>query len=91
MSGTLRLLLGRAGTGKTARIVEALSARQQAGERAILLVPEQYTYEAERLLAEALGGLFGIQVFSFDRLCERILSLGGKTRPMLSLLCIKVK
>lgn len=84
MSGTLRLLLGRAGTGKTAQIVEALSARQQAGERAILLVPEQYTYEAERLLAESLGGLFGIQVFSFDRLCERVLSLGGTTRPMLS-------
>jgi len=84
MSATLRLLLGRAGTGKSARIVRALQARQQAGERAILLVPEQYTYEAERLLAETIGGLFGIQVFSFDRLCERVLSLGGKTRPMLS-------
>ena len=35
MSGMLRLLLGRAGTGKTARMVEALKARQQAGERAI--------------------------------------------------------
>lgn len=84
MSATLRLLLGRAGTGKTARITEALRLRQQAGERAILIVPEQYTYEAERMLAESLGGLFGIQVFSFDRLCERILSLGGQTRPLLS-------
>ncbi|MCE5190139.1 MAG: PD-(D/E)XK nuclease family protein [Eubacteriales bacterium] len=84
MSATLRLLLGRAGTGKTARIVEALKARQQAGERAILIVPEQYTYESERLLADALGGLVGIQVFSFDRLCERVLSLGGRTRPLLS-------
>ena len=84
MSAALRLLLGRAGTGKSARIVSALQARQQAGERAILLVPEQYTYEAERLLAETIGGLFGIQVFSFDRLCERILSFGGRTRPMLS-------
>ena len=84
MSAALRLLLGRAGTGKSDRIVSALQARQQAGGRAILLVPEQYTYEAERLLAESLGGLFGIQVFSFDRLCERIFSLGGRTRPMLS-------
>ncbi len=84
MSANLRLLLGRASTGKSARIVEALRTCQQAGERAILIVPEQYTYEAERLLAEALGGLVGIQVFSFDRLCERILSLSGQTRPFLS-------
>ena len=84
MSGRLNLILGRADTGKTARVVAALKAHQSAGERAILLVPEQYTYEAERLLADALGGLLGVQVFSFDRLCERVLSLSGKTRPFLS-------
>ena len=84
MSGKLNLILGRADTGKTARVVAALKAHQSAGERAILLVPEQYTYEAERLLADALGGLLGVQVFSFDRLCERVLSLSGTTRPFLS-------
>ena len=84
MSGMLHLILGRADTGKTARVVEALRAHQKKGERAILLVPEQYTYEAERLLAEALGGLLGVQVFSFSRLTERVLSLSGKTRPFLS-------
>ena len=84
MNGALHLILGRAGTGKTGRIVAALKAHRDAGERAILLVPEQYTYEAERLLAEALEGLIGIQVFSFDRLTERVLSLSGKTRPFLS-------
>ncbi len=84
MSGELHLILGRADTGKTARIVEALNSHQAAGERAILLVPEQYTYEAERLLAEALGGLLGVQVFSFDRLIERVLSLSGAARPFLS-------
>ncbi len=84
MSAELRLILGRADTGKTARIVAALKAHQKAGERAILIVPEQYTYEAERLLADALGGLLGVQVFSFNRLTERVLSLSGKTRPFLS-------
>ncbi len=84
MSGELNLILGRADTGKTARVVDALRAHQRAGERAIFLVPEQYTYEAERLLAESLGGLLGVQVFSFDRLIERVLSLTGKTRPFLS-------
>ena len=84
MSGRLHLILGRADTGKTARVVSALRAHQQNGERAMLIVPEQYTYEAERLLAEALGGLMGVQVFSFNRLTERVLSLSGKTRPFLS-------
>lgn len=84
MSGKLHLILGRADTGKTARVVDALRAHQKNGARAILLVPEQYTYEAERLLAEALGGLLGVQVFSFNRLTERVLSLSGKTRPFLS-------
>ena len=60
MSGKLHLILGRADTGKTARVVAALKAHQNAGEHAILLVPEQYTYEAERLLADALGGLVEI-------------------------------
>ena len=55
MSGRLRLILGRADTGKSARVVAALKAHQSAGERAILLVPEHYTYEAERLLADAAG------------------------------------
>ncbi len=84
MNGELNLILGRADTGKTSRVVAALRARQTAGDRAILLVPEQYTYEAERLLADALGGLIGVQVFSFNRLIERVLSLSGKTRPFLS-------
>ena len=84
MSGKLNFILGRADTGKTARVVASLRAHQQNGERAILLVPEQYTYEAERLLAESLGGLLGVQVFSFNRLTERVLSLSGKTRPFLS-------
>jgi len=84
MSGKLHLILGRADTGKTARVVSALRAHQASGERAMLIVPEQYTYEAERLLAEALGGLMGVQVFSFNRLTERVLSLSGKTRPFLS-------
>ena len=84
MSGNLHLILGRADTGKTARVVDALRRHQQNGARAMLIVPEQYTYEAERLLAEALGGLLGVQVFSFNRLTERVLSLSGKTRPFLS-------
>lgn len=80
----VHFLLGRANTGKSRRLIERLNAHQRAGERAVLIVPEQYTFEAERALAEALGGLLGVQVLSFPRLCERVLSLQGQVRPFLS-------
>jgi len=95
MKGELTLLLGRAATGKSERIVQALREHQQAGRRAVLIVPEQYTYmqemiltniqdEAKHELADALNGLLGIQVFSFQRLCERVLQLHGRTHPFLN-------
>ena len=50
MSAELTFLLGRAATGKSERIAGALKRIQDGGGRGILLVPEQYTYEAEKLL-----------------------------------------
>ena len=47
----LRLILGRAGTGKTALLfseIAARCARRQSGS--FLIVPEQYSHEAEREL-----------------------------------------
>ena len=84
MSAPLNLLLGRAHTGKSERIRAELRNLQAAGERAILIVPEQYTFETERTLAESLGGLIGVQVLSFERLSERVLALSGQARPFLS-------
>ena len=55
MSTELTFLLGRAATGKSERIAKALKQIQDGGGRGILIVPEQYTYEAERLLADALS------------------------------------
>ena len=34
-------------------------------------------------LTGRFGGLVGVQVLSFDRLAERILSLAGRTKPFL--------
>ena len=84
MSARLTFLLGRADTGKSACIVSALRDIQRSGKRAVLIVPEQYTFEAERTLSAALGGILGVQVLSFQRLNQRILTLHGMTRPFLS-------
>ena len=80
----LHLITGRAGAGKTRLLTEALAAHMRRGERAILIVPEQHTFEAERRVAEAAGGLFGVQVLSLERLSERVLHTAGERRTFLT-------
>ena len=92
----LHLILGKAGTGKTAAVMAAI--RRAVEERRggqILLVPEQYSHEAERELCAACGdslSLYG-EVFSFTGLARRILQQqGGAARQWLDkggrLLCM---
>ena len=76
----LRLILGKAGTGKTAAVIgeirQAVEARQ--GGR-LLLVPEQYSHEAERELCAACGDSLSLyaEVFSFTGLARRVRSRQG--------------
>lgn len=80
----LHLITGRAGSGKTRALCDAVAAHMRRGERAILIVPEQHTFEAERRVAALGGGLIGIQVLSLERLCERVLAAAGDGRTFLS-------
>ena len=71
----LTLLCGRSGSGKTSRVLERLreGAERGVGGR-IMLVPEQFSHEAERSRASALGpkaSLFA-EVLSFTRLANRV-------------------
>ena len=71
----LRLILGRAGSGKTRLVREEIAERVQQGRRGIfLLVPEQYSFESERAMLERLGprDVRLVEVSSFTRLCERV-------------------
>ncbi|MDR1131933.1 MAG: PD-(D/E)XK nuclease family protein [Oscillospiraceae bacterium] len=80
----LRLIVGVAGSGKTARITDEIRqrvARRETG--VILLVPEQYSHEAERELCRVCGdGLSRYaEVLSFSRLAVRVAQetgTGGK-------------
>ena len=52
----VRLILGRAGAGKTARVFDEIAAAvSERREGLVLLVPEQYSHEAERELCRAAG------------------------------------
>jgi len=80
----LRLIFGRAGTGKTALIFRELSARvRERRKGGLLIVPEQYSHEAERELAMSCGDEMSLyaEVLSFTRLAYRTAQeVGGSAR-----------
>ena len=80
----LTIYKGGAHTGKSTALYKKIRAHRKNGEHAILLVPEQATYAAEQKLCNVLGGLLGVEVYSFERFSERLLSHSGRTRPFLS-------
>ncbi len=92
----LRLIIGKAGTGKTAAVYQELRQAVKAGEsRRYLLVPEQYSHEAERELCAICGDSLSLtaEVFSFTGLARRVIQeRGGQAAPLLDkggrLLCM---
>lgn len=76
----LRFIIGRAGTGKTTLCMEEIIAQQNTGnKRQILIVPEQFTSQAERDLIEKTGqnAILTAEVLSFGRLAHRVFSKKG--------------
>ena len=76
----LKFVLGGSGSGKTTLLYQRVKARAEAGQRSILLVPEQFTSSTEgriyRELGDSLSGL--VESFSFTSLAEKILSTEGE-------------
>ncbi|MGI5977898.1 MAG: PD-(D/E)XK nuclease family protein [Oscillospiraceae bacterium] len=71
----LRLILGPAGSGKTSYIMREIAVRaQQGGSGMVLIVPEQYSFEAERELCRLGGNRSALhaEVLSFSRLAARV-------------------
>ena len=81
----VKLIIGRAGCGKTTAVLERLC---QAGRerRQVLMVPEQQSHQAERALCKAGGDGVSLyaEVLSFSRLSNRVfLAAGGVGEPEL--------
>lgn len=72
----LTIWMGRANTGKSARIMNALRTRR---EQALLLVPEHASHTAELEVCRACGpGASGyVEVLSLRTLAKRVLALTG--------------
>ncbi len=77
----LNIITGRTGSGKT-RLIRSM-ARDIAistVNKAIIIVPEQFSFETEKGMLELLGNekINNVEILSFSRLAERLLSQYGK-------------
>lgn len=90
MSADVTFITGRAGSGKSALLRSMIknivnSENTQQKKRVFLIVPEQFTFETEKELAEDFGsGLLGVGVYSFTTLSEFITEQAGIKKVFLS-------
>ncbi|NLK34576.1 MAG: helicase-exonuclease AddAB subunit AddB [Gracilibacteraceae bacterium] len=82
---SLRIIYGRAGSGKSTYCLNEIKASLEQGNniRHIIIVPEQFSFQAEKRLIKALGasGINGVEVLSFRRLSYRVMEeVGGLVR-----------
>lgn len=86
---SLRFIYGRGGSGKSRFCLDDIKRKLEKGfdNRLILLVPEQFSFEAEKNLLRALGdmGTFKTEVLSFKRMAHRVFNeVGGITHKRLN-------
>lgn len=75
----LHFLIGVGGTGKSKCLMQKIEQTLRSGQKAILLVPEQLSFESERQLYRLLGPTLSLnlEVLSFTRLCHAIFRTTG--------------
>ena len=85
---SIRYILGRSGTGKTRFIYNDIKQkiREQSGKPLILIVPEQFNFQAHKDLIKVLDekGMMGVEILSFQRLAHRVFEeVGGPSEKLL--------
>ena len=76
----LKLIIGRAGAGKSEYLYRMAAARAREGaKKAVFLVPETYSHAAERQLCTYGGDAVNLscEVLTFRRLANRVFSVFG--------------
>lgn len=76
----LKIITGRAGSGKTAEIYRHINELALSGQDGtVLIVPEQFSHEAERELCRVCGNKISLfaEVLSFSRLSSRVFAQVG--------------
>lgn len=84
---SLRLICGRAGTGKSDFCLEEIKNKINENRKIYIITPEQYSFTEEKKLLDKLecGSTMNAEVISFARMAYRILNeVGGVTKTSLS-------
>lgn len=70
----VKFILGRASSGKTYTIMQKIVECLKNGENPVLLVPEQFSFESEKNILDAVGDgdAQKVAVISFTRLCDEV-------------------
>ena len=78
----LRIICGEAGTGKSALLREKLRNAALSGKKTVYLVPDQFSFEAEKLIYKCVPHEFSrsCRVTAFSREAQSILHLYGETK-----------
>jgi ATP-dependent helicase/nuclease subunit B len=80
----MKMIYGAAGTGKTAEIIRLAGETIAAGGEAIIIVPEQFSFEFERLMYDFSGAkVFNsgfLSICSFSKISEKIFDKCGGIR-----------
>lgn len=77
----LRIITGRTGSGKTRKVRSVIAdIAKMSSDKAIIIVPEQFSFETERAMLSLLGNekVNNAEVLSFSRLAEKLLKKCGK-------------
>lgn len=77
----LNIITGRTGSGKT-RLIRSMACEiaENYCNKAIIIVPEQFSFETEKGMLRLLGNekINNVEILSFSRIAERLLSQYGK-------------
>lgn len=84
----LHFILGRVSSGKTTYLHNVIGKALDCGkENAVLIVPEQFTFETDRGILETLGPVRSnrVDVYSFTRLAEALFEeYGCQRKPVIT-------
>ena len=83
---SLRIVCGKSGSGKSEFLYEEIRAKLNCGTKIYVIVPEQFSFTAERKLMDiSCGSVINAEVLTLSRMGYRILSeVGGAATSHLS-------
>ena len=77
----LNIITGRTGSGKT-RLIRSMATEiaEKVADKVVIIVPEQFSFETEKGMLQLLGNekINNVEILSFSRIAERLLSQYGK-------------